>query len=308
MKVILLTSKPARKDKIFSNWEIVQCLNVLCVVRSGSPTAPLPTSWRCLPGRRCWWTAWRKTRSQPSSWRGRLEASSAASRRTNWASGAPTVSVATGRVAHSHTTFSHFSSNTAFLSFSFAVFSLRGHVRQRPRPAGERHRRSGRRLQGELQRLPGVCVWLFPTTDSLLCLQQIAMNILNSGRFSMGSSSAGMIKKLIGKTAAAAFPCLPLLLLSWSVWMSSFWPPAELTSEYAATRKQFSKSLAEFGMIQVSGPLRPRLNPWDTLKVSKQHSRGLLKNVSIFIISCVTITATIVQNPNMAMRTGDGND
>uniref|UniRef100_A0A3Q3WEA4 Uncharacterized protein n=1 Tax=Mola mola TaxID=94237 RepID=A0A3Q3WEA4_MOLML len=50
---------------------------------------------------------------------------------------------------------------------------------------------------------------------------KIAMNILNSGRFSMGSSSAGVIKKMI-----------------------------ELTSEYAATRKQFSKTLSEFGMIQ----------------------------------------------------------
>ncbi|XP_077458839.1 complex I assembly factor ACAD9, mitochondrial isoform X4 [Stigmatopora argus] len=50
---------------------------------------------------------------------------------------------------------------------------------------------------------------------------KIAMNILNSGRFSMGSSSAGMIKKLI-----------------------------ELTSEYAVTRKQFNKSISEFGMIQ----------------------------------------------------------
>uniref|UniRef100_A0A671WF45 Complex I assembly factor ACAD9, mitochondrial n=1 Tax=Sparus aurata TaxID=8175 RepID=A0A671WF45_SPAAU len=50
---------------------------------------------------------------------------------------------------------------------------------------------------------------------------KVAMNILNSGRFSMGSSSAGMIKKLI-----------------------------ELTAEYAATRKQFNKSLSEFGMIQ----------------------------------------------------------
>ncbi|KAG7493187.1 acyl-CoA dehydrogenase family member 9, mitochondrial [Solea senegalensis] len=50
---------------------------------------------------------------------------------------------------------------------------------------------------------------------------KIAMNILNSGRFSMGSSSAGMIKKLI-----------------------------TMTSEYAATRKQFNKSLSEFGMIQ----------------------------------------------------------
>ncbi|XP_070758177.1 complex I assembly factor ACAD9, mitochondrial [Enoplosus armatus] len=50
---------------------------------------------------------------------------------------------------------------------------------------------------------------------------KIAMNILNSGRFSMGSSSAGIIKKLI-----------------------------EMTSEYAATRKQFNKSLGEFGMIQ----------------------------------------------------------
>uniref|UniRef100_A0A8C6TUL7 Complex I assembly factor ACAD9, mitochondrial n=1 Tax=Neogobius melanostomus TaxID=47308 RepID=A0A8C6TUL7_9GOBI len=50
---------------------------------------------------------------------------------------------------------------------------------------------------------------------------KIAMNILNSGRFSMGSSSAGMIKKLM-----------------------------ELTSEYAATRKQFNKPLSEFGMVQ----------------------------------------------------------
>ncbi|KAJ0023932.1 hypothetical protein NQD34_003831 [Periophthalmus magnuspinnatus] len=50
---------------------------------------------------------------------------------------------------------------------------------------------------------------------------KVAMNILNSGRFSMGSSSAGMIKKLI-----------------------------ELTSEYAASRKQFNKNLSEFGMIQ----------------------------------------------------------
>uniref|UniRef100_A0A669D0W1 Acyl-CoA dehydrogenase family, member 9 n=1 Tax=Oreochromis niloticus TaxID=8128 RepID=A0A669D0W1_ORENI len=51
---------------------------------------------------------------------------------------------------------------------------------------------------------------------------KIAMNILNSGRFSMGSSCAGMIKKLIGKHSAV----------------------------YATTRKQFNKSLSEFGMIQ----------------------------------------------------------
>ncbi|MBN3287498.1 ACAD9 dehydrogenase, partial [Polyodon spathula] len=50
---------------------------------------------------------------------------------------------------------------------------------------------------------------------------KVAMNILNSGRFSMGSASAGMIKKLIA-----------------------------LTAEYAGTRKQFNKNLAEFGMIQ----------------------------------------------------------
>ncbi|XP_059185279.1 complex I assembly factor ACAD9, mitochondrial [Centropristis striata] len=50
---------------------------------------------------------------------------------------------------------------------------------------------------------------------------KVAMNILNSGRFSMGSSSAGMIKKLIAMTA-----------------------------EYAATRKQFNKTLADFEMIQ----------------------------------------------------------
>uniref|UniRef100_A0A667ZVP2 Complex I assembly factor ACAD9, mitochondrial n=1 Tax=Myripristis murdjan TaxID=586833 RepID=A0A667ZVP2_9TELE len=50
---------------------------------------------------------------------------------------------------------------------------------------------------------------------------KVAMNILNSGRFSMGSAGAGMIKKLI-----------------------------EMTSEYAATRKQFNRKLSEFGMIQ----------------------------------------------------------
>uniref|UniRef100_A0A493T1U1 Acyl-CoA dehydrogenase family member 9 n=1 Tax=Anas platyrhynchos platyrhynchos TaxID=8840 RepID=A0A493T1U1_ANAPP len=51
---------------------------------------------------------------------------------------------------------------------------------------------------------------------------KVAMNILNSGRFSMGSASAGMIKKLI-----------------------------EMTAEYACTRKQFNKKLSEFGLIQV---------------------------------------------------------
>ncbi|KAF4107438.1 complex I assembly factor ACAD9, mitochondrial [Onychostoma macrolepis] len=50
---------------------------------------------------------------------------------------------------------------------------------------------------------------------------KVAMNILNNGRFSMGSAGAGMIKRLI-----------------------------ELTSEYACTRKQFNRSLSEFGMIQ----------------------------------------------------------
>nr|XP_056717617.1 complex I assembly factor ACAD9, mitochondrial [Euleptes europaea] len=50
---------------------------------------------------------------------------------------------------------------------------------------------------------------------------KVAMNILNSGRFSMGSASAGMLKKLI-----------------------------EMTSEYACTRKQFNKKLSEFGLIQ----------------------------------------------------------
>ncbi|XP_071611557.1 complex I assembly factor ACAD9, mitochondrial isoform X2 [Heliangelus exortis] len=51
---------------------------------------------------------------------------------------------------------------------------------------------------------------------------KVAMNILNSGRFSMGSASAGMIKKLI-----------------------------EMTAEYACTRKQFDKKLSDFGLIQV---------------------------------------------------------
>ncbi|XP_004613255.2 complex I assembly factor ACAD9, mitochondrial [Sorex araneus] len=50
---------------------------------------------------------------------------------------------------------------------------------------------------------------------------KVAMNILNSGRFSMGTSAAGMLKKLI-----------------------------EMTAEYACTRKQFNKPLSEFGLIQ----------------------------------------------------------
>ncbi|XP_005393797.1 PREDICTED: acyl-CoA dehydrogenase family member 9, mitochondrial isoform X2 [Chinchilla lanigera] len=50
---------------------------------------------------------------------------------------------------------------------------------------------------------------------------KLAMNILNSGRFSMGSLSAAVIKKLI-----------------------------ELTAEYACTRKQFNRKLSEFGLIQ----------------------------------------------------------
>lgn len=36
-----------------------------------------------------------------------------------------------------------------------------------------------------------------------------------------------------------------------SLTVISVWLSLELTSEYAATRKQFSKTLSEFGMIQV---------------------------------------------------------
>ncbi|XP_036594980.1 complex I assembly factor ACAD9, mitochondrial [Trichosurus vulpecula] len=50
---------------------------------------------------------------------------------------------------------------------------------------------------------------------------KIAMNILNSGRFTMGSLVAGMVKKLIGMTA-----------------------------EYACTRKQFNRPLSEFALIE----------------------------------------------------------
>ncbi|XP_037658862.1 complex I assembly factor ACAD9, mitochondrial isoform X2 [Choloepus didactylus] len=50
---------------------------------------------------------------------------------------------------------------------------------------------------------------------------KVAVNILNSGRFSMGSLVAGMLKKLI-----------------------------EMTAEYACTRKQFNKNLSEFGLIK----------------------------------------------------------
>lgn len=33
------------------------------------------------------------------------------------------------------------------------------------------------------------------------------MKVLNSGRFSMGSASAGLVKKLIGKTGIAVLLC-----------------------------------------------------------------------------------------------------
>ncbi|KAG8128207.1 putative Acyl-CoA dehydrogenase family member 9 mitochondrial-like protein [Naja naja] len=62
-----------------------------------------------------------------------------------------------------------------------------------------------------------------------LSVFQVAMNILNSGRFSMGSASAGMLKKLI-----------------------------EMTAEYACTRKQFNKKLSEFGLIQEKFALMAR--------------------------------------------------
>lgn len=236
---------------------VVNVAWILFVVRSGSPTAPSPTSWRCLPGRRCWWTAWRKTRSPPSSWRGRSEASSAASRRTNWASGAPTVSVASGRVAHSHTTCSHFSSNGTFCPLLFDPFSLRGHVRQRPGAAGERHRGSGRRLQGELrQRL---AVRFVPPPQRLtrccVCNRSPWTSWTRGGSAweapPPGWSRNSSVQRLLPRFRLFLSFCAADLLK-----MSSFWPRAELTSEYAATRKQFSKSLAEFGMIQVSAPTR----------------------------------------------------
>ncbi|BFZ08245.1 hypothetical protein BsWGS_11284 [Bradybaena similaris] len=50
---------------------------------------------------------------------------------------------------------------------------------------------------------------------------KIAMRVLNTGRFSMGSSGAGVLKLLIGMTA-----------------------------EHATTRSQFGRKLAEFGLIQ----------------------------------------------------------
>ncbi|XP_005387168.1 PREDICTED: acyl-CoA dehydrogenase family member 9, mitochondrial-like isoform X2 [Chinchilla lanigera] len=50
---------------------------------------------------------------------------------------------------------------------------------------------------------------------------KVAVDVLNSGRFSLGSVVAGMLRKLI-----------------------------ELTAEYACERKQFNRKLSEFGLIQ----------------------------------------------------------
>lgn len=68
----------------------------------------------------------------------------------------------------------------------------------------------------------------------------------------MGSAGAGVIKKLIGENARIirAVLCCAVLLLHLHLNEHCHFIP-ELTSEYADTRKQFNKSLAEFGMIQV---------------------------------------------------------
>lgn len=65
----------------------------------------------------------------------------------------------------------------------------------------------------------------------------------------MGSSSSGMLKKLIGKNPKGTSFTRRLQFDSFAL------VSLELSSEYAATRKQFTKSLSEFGMIQVRSPL-----------------------------------------------------
>ncbi|EQB77843.1 hypothetical protein CB1_000465054 [Camelus ferus] len=75
----------------------------------------------------------------------------------------------------------------------------------------------------------GLCGGASPSLGSLVLgkqvcahhVLQVAMNVLNSGRFSMGSAVAGMLKRLI-----------------------------EMTAEHACTRKQFNRNLSEFGLIQ----------------------------------------------------------
>ena len=57
---------------------------------------------------------------------------------------------------------------------------------------------------------------------------KVAMNILNSGRFSMGSSLAGSLRHLIEKSC-----------------------------EHAKSRTQFGKKLTEFGLIQVTSIQAP---------------------------------------------------
>ncbi|TSK16227.1 Acyl-CoA dehydrogenase family member 9, mitochondrial [Bagarius yarrelli] len=77
---------------------------------------------------------------------------------------------------------------------------------------------------------------------------KVAMNILNSGRFSMGSACAGMIKKLIGIKM--------IQLINFFVNKQTGSNKirnvclSEMTADYASTRKQFTRKLAEFGMIQ----------------------------------------------------------
>lgn len=68
----------------------------------------------------------------------------------------------------------------------------------------------------------------------------------------MGSSCAGMIKKLIGKDSFHPFIHVFIgfgrFFDSSILYYGCF---VELTSDYAASRKQFNRSLSEFGMIQV---------------------------------------------------------
>ncbi|KAB1264629.1 Acyl-CoA dehydrogenase family member 9; mitochondrial, partial [Camelus dromedarius] len=70
---------------------------------------------------------------------------------------------------------------------------------------------------------------------------QVAMNVLNSGRFSMGSAVAGMLKRLIGRKSPQD---------RWRAILSNAHSSPEMTAEHACTRKQFNRNLSEFGLIQ----------------------------------------------------------
>lgn len=173
------------------------------VISFGFQTEGWQILWQCLPGHKWLLMVWRRIRFQHLSWRELLVASPVESLRTNWASGAPIVSLRwvriKGALGRLLVKFEH----CCPLTFSACELSFDNVPVPLENVIGEVG--GGFKvifIQSLIHTITGGCFCeavQYVKQNESLSVGQIAMNILNSGRFSMGSSSAGMIKKLIGK-------------------------------------------------------------------------------------------------------------